>query len=191
LFREGGRWQQHGSLGDGQHQPVQLRLFLRRLHAASAVPYEELRWSTAEGLPVRDLFAADNVVFGKSYAEEQDTRPLGVLVDSRPNPEAKASALPRFLVLLERAGRVTIEYSHPDLLGGPYRDPASGKLHLPWRGPTDEPIDLELDPTQDSLEQLRSTDGPYYLYFLALDPSARSLPEALGLHRPDDVRRRG
>ena len=187
LHGERGRWHLDGTFtGAGDAKPAKLRLFLRRLNTAPTEPDARFTWSAPEHLPVRDVFAADNTVYGKSYAEEQDTCPLGVLVDSRPNPDATASALPRFSVVVERAGRVWVEYPHPDLLGGPYRDEAEGTLHLPWRSATDEPQDLVLDPLRDSLHGIRTADGTYHLLFVALAEDAIGLPEALGLHRADD-----
>lgn len=187
LVCDRGRWHRIG-----QPSPaLDVRLLLRREHEGSTSQLEDARWSQAAQLPVRDLFAADNTVYGKTYSEPQDTRLLGVLFDSRPNPDAGASGLPRFTLIASRAGRVFCEYPHPDLLGTPYSESDSGEIHLPWRGPEDEPIDLGIDPRADSIHTVGTSNGTYHLYFLAFGDQALGLRSALGLSRADESRRVG
>ncbi len=185
LCCDGGRWH---VVGNNSSQALRLRLLLRRPHQGSQTLLEDARWSTAANLPVRDLFSADNTVYGKTYQEPQDTELLGVLLDSRPNYESGASALPRFTLLVQRAGRVFCEYPHPDLLGLPYREEADGRVHLPWRGPDEEPLDLVVDPHLDSLHALGTHRDGYFLFFLAFGDNPIGLRTALGLTRADESR---
>ncbi len=151
-----------------------LRLFGER---PEVLPLEDLRGKPHEiqpaaELPVRDYFAADNGYFGKRYDHPQDTQLVGVLLDSRPNPEAPDPALPRFAVLLERAGRLEIEYGHPDLLGEPYLDREAGRLHLPWESGEEDPLDLELNPARDAILAVGHGDDAYYLMYVSCLPRA-------------------
>ena len=187
LVCERGRWHRVGQ----PSAALDVRLLLRRKHEGSTSLLEDARWSEAAQLPVRDLFAADNTVYGKTYTEPQDTRLLGVLLDSRPNLDAGPNGLPRFTLVASRAGKVFCEYPHPDLLGTPYAEETGGEIHLPWRGPEDEPIDLEIDPRVDSLHHVGTSNGSYHLFFLAFGDQAVGLRAALGLSRADESRRIG
>ena len=174
VFCEGSRWYQAGHFA-GARQPARLRLFAERLHPASPAADPELRPAAPGALPVRDFYAADNGVYGKTYREPQDVRLLGLLLDSRPNLAGPPPALPRFTALLERVGQVQAEYPHKDLLGQPFRDQASGRLHLPWRGPDDEVLDLELPLDADAVRAVNTGTDSYYLLWVPFAPEVEPL----------------
>ena len=185
LYFRGGRWTLSGPMGtdvEGRlaEDPVLLRLFGERpevLPDSSGVGTDELSSKPpvvqpAAELPVRDFFAADNGYFGKRYDHPQDTQLLGLILDSRPNPEAGDPALPRFAVLLERAGQLEVEYGHPDLLGEPYLDREAGRLHLPWESGEEDPLDLELEPSRDAILAVGQGEDAYYLMYVSCLPRA-------------------
>lgn len=179
LYTNHGRWTLTRALGStpeglGPDDPVQLRLFGER---PEVLTLDELRGKPpviqpAADLPVRDFFAEDNGYFGKHYEQPQDTRLLGLLLDSRPNPGAGDPALPRFAVILERAGSLELEYGHPDLMGAPYLDRAAGRLHLAWNVGEEDPLDLDLDLTRDSILAVGQGEDAYYLMYVAFAPKA-------------------
>ncbi len=169
LFREARRW--HATDALSEEGPVQMRLFLDVAHPAGLGEIPVAATSAAANLPVRDLFAADNGYFAKTYAETQNTVLLGVLVDSRPNLEGVEPALPRFTLLLARNGELHVEYPHTDLLGRAYLEEEARVVHLPWRGDDDEAFDLQLTVGQDSVHQVGTGEQPYYLLFTAFHGS--------------------
>jgi hypothetical protein len=174
VFCEGARWYQSGHFA-GERQPARLRLFAQRLHPASPAADPVLRPAAPGPLPVRDFYAADNSVYGKTYREPQDVRLLGLLLDSRPNLAGPPPALPRFTALIERLGQVQAEYPHKDLLGQPFRDQASGRLHLPWRGPDEEVLDLELPLDADAVRAVNTGTDSYYLLWVPFAPEVEPL----------------
>lgn len=174
LFCEAGRWYQAGHFAAAL-QPARLRLFAERLHPASPAADPQLRPAAPGKLPVRDFYAADNGVYGKTYREPQDVRLLGLLLDSRPNLAGPPPALPRFTALLERLGQVQAEYPHKDLLGQPFRDLEARCLHLPWRGSDERVLDLELPLDADAVRAIDTGSERYYLLWVPFAPDVTPL----------------
>jgi hypothetical protein len=174
IFESQGSWYQSGQLGPA-NGALRLRLLAHELQLAASVEELELEFAPAAALPVRDFFAADNSVYGKTYVEEQDTRVLGLLLDSRPNLVGPEPALPRFTLLLTRVGQAQAEYPHPDLLGQPFLDAKEGRLHLPWRGAGEQVLDLDLPLGSDLVHAIETDGEPYFLLWVSFAENPRPL----------------
>lgn len=160
-----GHWYLRGPL-DAQ-SPAALRLVLDEWNAPPARPPRHPLPSAVERLPVRDLFAADNALYGKRYQRPPSVRLFGILFDSRPEAAGAGSDLPRFTLLLVADGRLRVEYPHPDLLPQARYDAERDAVLLFWRKQGGEVQECELDGGSDAIVAVQPGDRPYHLLFLS------------------------
>jgi hypothetical protein len=165
LFREGRQWHASGPIPSGGH--AELRPLLVPLHPAGRMAVGVRRYQDVDGLPVRDLFADENSLFGKRLLPGRSAAPFGVLLDSRPEPGPGESQLPRFVVLLEQQGELSCQYGHPDLDATSALAFDGHRARIPWRTADGGRRLLELERGVDSVHAIGTPGAGYHLLFLA------------------------
>jgi hypothetical protein len=171
LQLERGHWYLRGPLD--AEAPAIPRLVLQDLHAPQARSPRHPLPSAVDRLPVRDLFASDNALYGKRYQRPPSVRLFGLLFDSRPQAAGPGADLPRFTVLLVADGRLRVEYAHPDLLPQARYDAERDTVLLTWRRIGGELQDLECEGGCDAVFTVQPADQSYHLLFMAFGGALR------------------
>ncbi|QDU65853.1 hypothetical protein [Engelhardtia mirabilis] len=165
LFRERGLLHANGPVPSGGH--AELRTFLEPLNPAGHMGLGERVFAEVDSLPVRDLHAEENALFGKHRPNQQRPRLFGLLLDSRPNVDAEEPGLPRFVVLLETREGIVTEYGHPDLETRAPIEFDGRQARLPWRTADEEGTALRLVRGVDSVHGVTGPGGHYQLLFVS------------------------